>query len=105
MWRSRSNRDRKRVVCIACGDSVIRSAAREYDKEGNRWERHGKRFEHLCKACYRELCHQPREELEGLLVDIEEHGISDEEFLVRYFDAVKERYEPPGGRERWDERS
>ncbi|WP_416838512.1 hypothetical protein [Haloferax sp. DFSO52] len=100
MWRSRTNRDRKTVVCIACGDSVLRSAAREYDKEGNRWERHGKRFEHLCKECYRDLCHQPRTELEGLLLEIEEHGISQAEFLGRYIDAVSERYESPEERER-----
>ncbi|ELZ75513.1 MULTISPECIES: DUF7562 family protein [Haloferax] len=100
MWRSRSSRDRKTVVCIACGDSVLRSAAREYDKEGNRWERHGKRFEHLCKSCYRNLCHQPRAGLEALLVDIEEHGVSNEEFLYRYYDAVKAQYESAEERER-----
>ncbi|MFC7204696.1 hypothetical protein ACFQJC_14345 [Haloferax namakaokahaiae] len=94
MWRSRTSRDRTTVVCIACGDSVLRSAAREYDKEGNRWERHGKRFEHLCKSCYRGLCHQPREGLESLLTDIEEHGTSQQEFLRRYLSAVEERYGP-----------
>jgi hypothetical protein len=71
MWRSRNNRDGTTVVCIACGTSLPRSEAREYDKEGNRWERHGKSFEHLCKECYRGLCHQPRDELESLLVDVE----------------------------------
>lgn len=71
MWRSRSNRDETTVVCIACGTSLPRSEAREYDKLGNRWERHGKSFEHLCKECYRELCHQPRDELEALLVGVE----------------------------------
>lgn len=71
MWRSRNNRDGTTVVCIACGTSLPRSEAREYDKEGNRWDRHGKSFEHLCKACYRDLCHQPRDELEALLIDIE----------------------------------
>lgn len=71
MWRSRNNRDGTTVVCIACGTSLPRSEAREYDKEGNRWERHDKSFEHLCKECYRGLCHQPRDELEGLLLDVE----------------------------------
>jgi hypothetical protein len=71
MWRSRNNRDGTTVVCIACGTSLPRAEAREYDKLGNRWERHGKSFEHLCKECYRELCHQPRDELEALLVDVE----------------------------------
>jgi hypothetical protein len=72
MWRSRNNRDGTTIVCIACGTSLPRSEAREYDKLGNRWERHGKSFEHLCKECYRELCHQPRDELESLLVDVEQ---------------------------------
>ena len=71
MWRSRNNRDGTTVVCIACGTSLPRSDAREYDKQGNRWERHGKSFEHLCKECYRGLCHQPRDGLESLLVDVE----------------------------------
>lgn len=92
MWRSRTNRDRKMVVCIACGTSVLRSEAREYDKEGDRWDRHGKEFEHLCKECYRGLCHQPRNELEGLLVEVEAEGRDRAEFLSRYFGAVEERY-------------
>lgn len=92
MWRSRTNRDRKMVVCIACGTSVLRSEAREYDKEGDRWDRHGKQFEHLCKECYRGLCHQPRDELEGLLVEVERDGPNRAEFLSRYFGAVEERY-------------
>jgi hypothetical protein len=71
MWRSRNNRDGTTVVCIACGTSLPRSETREYDKEGNRWDRHDKSFEHLCKECYRGLCHQPRDELEGLLIDVE----------------------------------
>jgi hypothetical protein len=95
MWRSRSNRDRKTVVCIACGTSVLRSEAREYDKEGNRWDRHGKEFEHLCKDCYRDLCHQPRDELEALLEEIEGESLSRNEFLGRYYGAVEERYGPP----------
>jgi hypothetical protein len=92
MWSSRNNRDRKTVVCIACGTSVLRTEAREYDKEGDRWSRHGKEFEHLCKECYRDLCHQPRDELEALLVDIERDGMSQTEFLDRYVGAVEERY-------------
>ena len=92
MWRSRTNRDRKTVVCIACGTSLLRSEAREYDKEGNRWDRYGKEFEHLCKECYRDLCFQPRDELESLLVEIEEEGLSRGEFLARYLGAVRKRY-------------
>ena len=92
MWRSRTNRDRKTVVCIACGESVLRADAREYDKEGNRWDRHGKEFEHLCKECYRGLCHQPREDLESLILGIEQDGLDQDEFLDRYFTAVEKRY-------------
>lgn len=99
MWRARTNRDRKTVDCIACGTTVLRSEAREYDKEGDRWDRHGKEFEHLCKACYRDLCHQPRDELESLIVEIERGGTPREEFLRRYFGAVDERYGPPEERE------
>jgi len=118
MWRSRNNRDETTVVCIACGTSVPRSEAREYDKHGNRWERHGKSFEHLCKECYRDLCHQPRGDLEALLIDLEREasfGGADAEatdaeatdaeaadpngsadrararFLSRYYEAVAER--------------
>ncbi|MFB6086991.1 MAG: hypothetical protein ABEJ85_00600 [Haloarculaceae archaeon] len=91
MWRRRANRDRKSVVCIACGTSLLRSEAREYDKEGDRWDRHGKRFEHLCKECYRDLTHQPREGLEDLLTEIEAEDPDREEFLARYLGAVEER--------------
>jgi len=78
------------VVCIACGESVPRADAREYDKTGDRWERHDKDFEHLCKACFRDLCHQPREGLESLLIDIEADNLSETEFLDRYLTAVDE---------------
>jgi hypothetical protein len=92
MWRSRTNRGEQSVDCIACGTSVPRSEAREYDKEGDRWSRQDKEFEHLCKACYRDLCHQPRAELESLVTEVEAPNLSQEEFLGRYLDAVTERY-------------
>ena len=96
MWGSR-NRGNDRVVCVACGLSVERTAARDYDKEGDRWSRRGKEFEYVCKSCHRDLCHQPRSELEDLLVKIEREGeeegsIPQEEFLRRYSEAVEERY-------------
>lgn len=94
MWRSRRNREKKSVFCIACGDAVLRSKAREYDKEGNRWERSGKSFEHLCKACHRELCHQPRDELEALLIEIDAGAVEREEFFARYDAAIRDRYGP-----------
>ena len=82
MWRSRSDE----VTCIACGGSVSRSSAREYDKHGNRWERRGKEFEHLCKECHGELCHQPRDGLEDTLVAVarETDSPDQESFVAAY---------------------
>jgi hypothetical protein len=94
MWRPGSGGDDDTVVCIACGDSVPRSSAREYDKHGDRWDRADKSFEHLCKACHRSLCHQPREELEALLVEIDAGERTRDEFLEWYGALVEERYGP-----------
>ncbi|WP_144799860.1 DUF7562 family protein [Halorubrum depositum] len=88
MWGSRRSRDRRTVTCIACGDSLLREDAREYDKEGDRWNRRDKEFEYLCTDCDDELCHQPRDGLESLVCSIEGDGLSREEFLGRYADAV-----------------
>jgi hypothetical protein len=76
------------VVCIACGDSVLREDAREYDKEGDRWNRRDKEFEYLCADCDDEISHQPRDGLESLILSIESDGLTTEEFLDRYADAV-----------------
>jgi hypothetical protein len=94
MWGSRSSRGNDSVDCIACGETVRRSEAREYDKEGDRWDRKGKKFEYLCKECHTDLCHQPRDELEDLLVDIDAGGLTEMEFLDRYSKAVEDRYGP-----------
>lgn len=94
MWGSRKSGNGQSVVCIACGTTVRRSAAREYDKEGNRWNRKGKTFEHLCKDCHRELCHQPREELEGILVEARAGDVDRTEFFTRYETVVRDRYGP-----------
>jgi len=94
MWGTRRSRGNDSVDCIACGETVTRSAAREYDKEGDRWDRKGKTFEHLCKECHTSLCHQPRDELEELLVEIDAGELSEVEFLDRYARAVEERYGP-----------
>jgi hypothetical protein len=91
MWRRRASRNRI-VTCIACDAQVPRSAAREYDKEGDRWERHDKEFEYLCKSCDRELCHQPRGDLEAMLTEIGAGQHSRTEFLRRYVRTVEERY-------------
>ncbi|WP_123537784.1 DUF7562 family protein [Halosimplex salinum] len=98
MWRS-SKRGQSQVTCIACGDAVSRSDAREYDKFGDRWDRQGKEFEYLCKPCDRDRCHQPRGDLEALLEDVESHsdGTDRATFLATYLelaerhDSVEER--------------
>ena len=94
MWRTRSNRDGDTITCTACGASVPRTEAREYDKEGNRWDRHDKQFEHFCKDCFRDLCHQPRGDLEATLVEIETNDLSQAEFLARYLHSVDSNTEP-----------
>lgn len=80
----------KSVVCIACGERLPRSDAREYDKYGDRWERDGKRFEYLCKPCYRRECHAPRDELESKLVEAGAGDASDSAFLRAFLAATVE---------------
>ncbi|MXR42500.1 hypothetical protein GRX01_14280 [Halobaculum sp. WSA2] len=94
MWGSRRDRDRSAVVCIACGESLSREDAREYDKQGDRWNRRDKEFEYLCKECYRDLSHQPRDDLEALLVDVEAAagGDSQETYVEAYQREVARRY-------------
>ncbi|PSP57422.1 hypothetical protein BRC82_00255 [Halobacteriales archaeon QS_1_67_19] len=94
MWGSRRSRGSETVDCIACGETIRREDAREYDKEGDRWERKGKQFEYLCKGCHTGLCHQPRDDLEELLVEIDAGGLTGRRFLHRYAEAVEERYGP-----------
>lgn len=91
MWRRRSDRSGETVVCIACGESLPREEAREYDKEGDRWDRRDKEFEYLCKECHGELSHQPRGGLEETLVDVTSPGQDREEFVERYLGALEER--------------
>lgn len=78
------------VTCTGCGISVPVTEAREYDKYGNRWERVNKRFDNFCKPCHRDLCLQPRDGLEELLVDIEAHRGDRTPFLSAYREAVDE---------------
>ncbi|MFP8951797.1 hypothetical protein ACLI4Z_02320 [Natrialbaceae archaeon A-arb3/5] len=90
MWPSRNRTET--VTCLACGDELARTAAREYDKYGDRWNREDKEFEHLCKECYRDLCHFPRDELEDLLVELEDETSDQGTFLAGYASTVEERY-------------
>jgi hypothetical protein len=93
MWNGRNRRGRTDVTCIACGGSVARSDAREYDKHGDRWDREGKDFEYLCKPCYRECCHQPREGLEATLVESGAGEQDRDDFLAAYLDHAGARDE------------
>jgi len=95
MWRSPDRGRGREVTCIACGETVPRSKAREYDKYGDRWDRSDKEFEYLCKPCDRERCHQPRGNLEALLEDaLSEADAGDEaSFVAAYLDLVERRDE------------
>ncbi|MFB6219393.1 MAG: hypothetical protein ABEH77_09530 [Halobacteriaceae archaeon] len=88
MWRGRPTGDRT-VSCIACGTSLPRGEAREYDKEGDRWDREGKRFEYLCKDCFRDLSKEPRDGVEATLVDVGAGRLDREEFVSAYLAAVE----------------
>ena len=90
MWPSRNRAET--VTCLACGDRITRSMAREYDKHGDRWNREDKAFEYRCKSCHGDLCHHPRDELEGLLVELEAGDVDREAFLAGYLETVEERY-------------
>ena len=72
------------VTCIACGDELCRSDAREYDKHGDRWDRQDKRFEYLCKGCFTDTCRQPRDGLEATL-SAAQAGETDRETFLRQF--------------------
>ncbi|MFB6207492.1 MAG: hypothetical protein ABEJ05_13310 [Haloglomus sp.] len=86
MWGSR-DRNRTQVTCIACGEEVPRTAAREYDKHGDRWDRADKEFEFLCKECHTDLCHQPRGDLESALVE-SGAGETDRESFIECYTAI-----------------
>jgi hypothetical protein len=82
------------VSCVACGETVDRVDAREYDKHGDRWEREGKDFEYLCKPCFRELTKLGRDGLEDALEAAGAGRVDDEEFLARFLGEHRE--EPTG---------
>ena len=79
--------DSTEVTCIACGESLSRDDAREYDKHGDRYSREGKEFEYLCKPCHRDCCHQPRTGLEDTLVQAGA-GTADRETFLRQFSQL-----------------
>jgi len=89
MWVGRRGGDRT-VSCIACGASLPREDAREYDKQGDRWDREGKRFEYLCKDCFRSLSKESRDGVEELLVSIDAGRLDREQFLSEYLRSVED---------------
>lgn len=89
-FRNRWSGTEQEVTCIACGESVARSAAREYDKHGDRWQRADKRFEYLCKPCDRQRCHSPRDGLEARLVEVGTGTDDAGSFISRYLALARE---------------
>ncbi|WP_092894078.1 DUF7562 family protein [Halopelagius inordinatus] len=85
MWGGDSGRQ---VTCIACGETLDREDAREYDKHGDRWDREGKRFEYLCKSCHRECCQQSRDGLEEMLVAADAGRTDRGTFLRRFCEST-----------------
>jgi len=81
------------VTCIACGEELRRDDAREYDKHGDRWTREGKRFEYLCKPCFRDLTKHSRDDLENVLGDLAGRGLSQEEFVRAFVSQTRETAE------------
>ena len=86
MW---GRRETSEVTCIACGEVLDRTDAREYDKHGDRWDRRDKSFEYLCKPCHRELCHHSRDGLEATLEGIDIPAGSARGFIERYHEAIE----------------
>lgn len=88
--RTRRRKSDEEVVCIACGDTIPRTEAREYDKYGDRWDRDGKDFEYLCKPCHRGCCHQPRNGLEETLIRAEGEHADTHGFIAEYYTLVSD---------------
>ncbi|WP_254840999.1 DUF7562 family protein [Natronomonas marina] len=88
----------EQVTCIACGETLDREDAREYDKHGDRWSREGKTFEYLCKPCYRNCCHQTRDGLEETLVAADAGRTDRTTFLRQYHRLVNTDAEQSGKR-------
>lgn len=91
LWGNDSD---QQVTCIACGKTLNREDAREYDKYGDRWSREGKDFEYLCKPCHRECCHQTRNGLEETLVTAGAGRTDRKTFLKQYCALAADDTEP-----------
>ena len=88
LWRDSSERQ---VTCIACGATLSRGDAREYDKYGDRWDRDGKEFEYLCKPCHRACCTQNRDGLEETLIAADAGRTDRKTFLRRFCELAANR--------------
>ncbi|RLM88651.1 hypothetical protein D3D02_11690 [Halobellus sp. Atlit-38R] len=84
----------QQVTCIACGETVARDDAREYDKHGDRWSRKGKEFEYLCKPCHRKCCHQNRDGLEETLVAAGAGQTDQKTFLRQFCEQMSDGADP-----------
>lgn len=84
----------QQVTCIACGETLDRKDAREYDKHGDRWSREGKEFEYLCKPCDRQCCHQTRDGLEETLVAADAGRTDRKTFLRRFCELTTDDADP-----------
>lgn len=73
------------IRCIACGTTVDRTDAREYDRFGDRWDRSEKEFEYLCTGCHDAESHAMRPALESILEEIGSDHESPEEFIAAYY--------------------
>lgn len=93
LWGGDADRE---VTCIACGETLDREDAREYDKHGDRWSRDDKEFEYLCKPCHRACCHQTRDGLEESLVAIDAGHVDRGTFFRRYCETMTDDGTPTG---------
>jgi len=90
-WRRDAD---QQVTCIACGETIDREAAREYDKQGDRWNRDDKEFEYLCKPCHSGCCHQNRDGLEETLIAAGAGRTDRRTFLRQYCELSADDADP-----------
>lgn len=82
---------REAVTCPACGQTLPREDAREYDKFGDNFDHEAKPVEYFCQDCYEELSFQDRTGLEELLIEIGAGDTTDATFLRELATASEDR--------------
>jgi len=87
-FRNAWHRGASTVTCIACGTSMARSDAREYDTYSDRWSPEDKSFESLCEPCDRERRHSPRDGLEDRLGEAGDGTECPRTFVARYLSVA-----------------